>query len=119
MEYDHLKSPETATTYILELELKIESLVESLKEIQRSAKKNQILVGTLNSEKKKLEAAKRKLEDDLESFKATYNTKALFSERVSSLIKILKKQRKFSQDEEERKILEEFITVLNKANDDS
>lgn len=115
----HLKSTLTATSYILELELQIDSLNETLKKLKNESKNSQILIGKLNSEKKKAEALKTDFEKKLKEIQSTYITKTLFSTKVSLLIDILKKQRKFSQDEEERKILEELILVLNKANDDS
>lgn len=114
---DHLDSPDTATSYILELELQIEALSAFKRQLETYVLNKDMQIGKLNSERLKFKALKDRAEQELSFLKDASVTKKLFTEKISLLINILQNTRKKSQDEDERKLLEEFISILNKAND--
>lgn len=106
-------------SYILDLELKIDSLLATIDSLKRTLKTKEITLGNINAEKKKVEALNSDLRAKIDFLEANYNTKTLFSKGVASLIEILRKNRMTSQSEDERKSLEELILILNKSNDNS
>lgn len=102
---------------ILDLELKIDSLLATVDSLKHAIKSKDLSLGKINAEKKKVESLNASLKAKIDFLEANYNTKTLFSKGVASLIEILKRSRMLSQDQDERKSLEELILILNKSND--
>ena len=103
-------------SYILELELQIENLKEASVQLTRTNLNNSILIGKLNSDAKKDKRTITQLFSSVEDFEKNSFTKTFFNEKTLLLIAVLQKQRRLSENEEERKLLEEFISLLNKTN---
>jgi hypothetical protein len=112
----YLDSDIKTVMHVVDLELQIEFLKSTVLNLQSVVRSKDIKIGNLNSEKKKIEALKNQIVSELNELKNNSVNKVLFTENIDSLKNILKLQRKFSENEEERKVFENFISILNKIN---
>lgn len=113
---NYLDSDIEAVSYVLELELQVESLKSQNAKMQSLLINKDIKIGNINAEKKKCEALRNEALKKNEELLNTSVSKKLFNENISKLTQILKDQRKVSENEEQRKVFEDFILILNKLN---
>ena len=102
---------------ILNLELELESSKAHNSRLERKILDKDQQIGKLNSERIKVEALKKDIENKIRHFEENSLSKGLFTEEISELITYLNKQRKASQDEDSRKYFEKFAVLLKKAYD--
>lgn len=103
--------------YVTSLEAQVQDLKKKLSDTSRDLINKDIHIGRLSSERLKAVKDATILRHDLERIHENYIDRRLFTNKVDTLVRILHKMRKTSENPEERKLLQEFIEVLSKANE--